>query len=265
LANQFYQGIDFTGGVDLSWWKNTSSPTSFFQWGSEQNFVAGIDHGKDAGTVLIGDRYTCPGKKMWNWGNNAVAQMWDQILTDEDGPYIELMAGAYSDNQPDYSWCDPFSAKFATHYYYPVRGMTGIKEANKDAALNLELMEHNAHIEINTTSVHKQAKIQVWQDDSLLTTQIGDFTPTKAFSTDVPLSKITSPEHLRVILTADGKDLVWYQPKAAKNLPVPETYHAPKLPEEIGSTDELYQAGHLDLDGLRRMAPLIAKAVEEQP
>ena len=243
VADQFYQGIDFTGGVDLSWWKNTSSPTSFFQWGSEQNFVAGIDHGKNAGTVLIGDRYTCPGKKMWNWGNNAIARMWDQILTDEDGPYIELMAGAYSDNQPDYSWCDPYSAKFATHFYYPVKDMTGIKEANKNAALNLEIKDSNARIEINTTSVYKQATIQVWQDDSLLAEQNTDLTPAKAYTMNLPLKSNFSAELLRVNLLADGQEILHYQPKPPKKLPVPETYHTPHLPEEIGSADELYQTG----------------------
>ncbi len=37
--------------------------------------------------------------------------MWEKILTDSDGPYIELMAGAYSDNQPDYSWLQPYEVR----------------------------------------------------------------------------------------------------------------------------------------------------------
>lgn len=28
----------------------------------------------------------------------------DRNLTDADGPYIELMTGVYTDNQPDFSW-----------------------------------------------------------------------------------------------------------------------------------------------------------------
>ncbi len=42
-----------------------------------------------------------PGKKFFTWG---VGNKWDKILTDDDGPYLEIMVGAYSDNQPDYSW-----------------------------------------------------------------------------------------------------------------------------------------------------------------
>ena len=47
--------------------------------------------------------------------------MWDKILTDDDGPYIELMVGAYSDNQPDYSWLQPDEAKSFVEYWYPFR------------------------------------------------------------------------------------------------------------------------------------------------
>jgi tetratricopeptide (TPR) repeat protein len=244
VADQFYQGIDFTGDVDLSWWKNTSSPTSFFQWGSEQNFVAGIDHAKQAGTVLIGDRFTCPGKKMWNWGNNAVARLWDQILTDNDGPYIELMASAFSDNQPDYSWCDPYSAKWATHFYYPVKGLSGIKEANKDAALNVELQESQAHIELNVTAVHPNLHLQVYRNDSLIFQQAADCKPDRAFILEVPLKGNPLPTGIRVrVIDEDGQELIAYQPKPKKNLPVPETYQPPAQPGEIATVDELCQAG----------------------
>ena len=29
--------------------------------------------------------------------------MWDKNLTDADGPYVELMTGVYTDNQPDFT------------------------------------------------------------------------------------------------------------------------------------------------------------------
>ena len=64
--------------------------------------------------------------------------MWDKILTDTDGPYIELMVGAYSDNQPDYSWLEPFETKSFELHWYPFRDIGGVKNANLDAAVNLE-------------------------------------------------------------------------------------------------------------------------------
>ena len=52
--------------------------------------------------MSVADHNVVPGKKFWTWGNGPRGRMWDHILTDDDGPYIELMVGAYSDNQPDY-------------------------------------------------------------------------------------------------------------------------------------------------------------------
>ncbi len=57
--------------------------------------------------MSVADHNIVPGKKFWTWGNGPGGRAWDKILTDDDGPYIELMAGAYSDNQPDYSWLRP--------------------------------------------------------------------------------------------------------------------------------------------------------------
>jgi hypothetical protein len=63
--------------------------------------------------------------------------MWDQILTDDDGPYLEIMVGAYSDNQPDYSWLHPFEERLL-RFIFIHSGTLGVKNANLDAAVNLE-------------------------------------------------------------------------------------------------------------------------------
>ena len=86
--------------------------------------MAGIDHGKKAGTVKVGDHYVFSEKKIWNWGNNNVQRLWDQMLTDNDGTCLELMMGMYSDNQLDYSWNTSFGIKDGTMYFAPLRNMT---------------------------------------------------------------------------------------------------------------------------------------------
>ena len=125
------------------------------------DFFAGIDHGKDAGTVLVGDHRILPGKKFWNWGNNDISRMWDNLLTDKDGPYIELMMGAYSDNQPDYSWYDPFSAKEAKMYLYPVKKFVSIKNASKDFAINLDINGNKAATQIYSTGVYNNLTVRL--------------------------------------------------------------------------------------------------------
>ena len=61
-----------------------------------------------------------PGKKQWTWGDAPFGHAWDAQLTDDDGPYIELMAGVYTDNQPDFSWLLPGETKVFSQYWYPI-------------------------------------------------------------------------------------------------------------------------------------------------
>ncbi len=41
--------------------------------------------------------------KQWSWGHGDFGQAWDRNLTDNNGPYIELMTGVFTDNQPDFT------------------------------------------------------------------------------------------------------------------------------------------------------------------
>jgi len=125
ISQEIFTGVDYRG-VDISWWKNHPAPTSFFAWNYEDDFFGGYDHGKQAGTAYYANHHIAPGKKFFLWGNGPQGRMWDKILTDEDGPYLELMAGAYSDNQPDYSWIQPYEVKTAKQYWYPIREIGGI-------------------------------------------------------------------------------------------------------------------------------------------
>jgi len=243
VSKQIYQGIDFTKGVDVSYWKNTSAPTSFFCWGSKMDFNAGIDHRKKAGTVLIADHYTCPGKKMWNWGNNDISLLWDKILTDKDGPYIELMMGAYSDNQPDYSWIDPYDTKEAEMFYYPVKNLSSIKNADKDLALNTELLDGKLKIEVNATSKFNiDMSVSVFEKEIKKLNFLID--PKTPYTTEIPMDKNTKYEDIKVqLFDKGGKELISFQQPQINNLPPPEVYTDPKDPKEIASVDELYITG----------------------
>lgn len=71
-------------------------------------------------------------------GNGDFGRAWDRNLTDEDGPYIELMAGVYTDNQPDFTWLQPYEEKSFVQYFLPYRELGVVKNASKDLLLNVE-------------------------------------------------------------------------------------------------------------------------------
>lgn len=115
-----YNSIDMKTARDISMHKNTHDATSYFACASKYDFFGGYDHGKQCGVVHIADHHISPGKKMFTWGYNQLSKNWENTLTDTDGQYAELMAGSYTDNQPNFSWLEPYETKEFSQYWYPI-------------------------------------------------------------------------------------------------------------------------------------------------
>ena len=239
-----YRGHDYEG-VDISWFKNLPEAISFFAWNYEDDYFAGYDHGKDAGTAYFANHHIAPGKKLWTWGHGATGERWDKKLSDEDGPYIEIMAGAYSDNQPDYSWVQPYEVKIVKQYWYPIRQMQGLKYANLAGAVNLEVTsEHKAKIRLNTTSQHNDARVVLEARGKKLFEQIIDISPAKPFGKDVVIAKDIKPDELKVSLYyPDGEELLSYQQVKPPGEPIPKPVEPPLEPKDIHTVEELYLTG----------------------
>jgi tetratricopeptide (TPR) repeat protein len=243
IANTRYAGGDYTKGVDVSWYKNHISSNSFFAWNYEDDFFAGYDHGKAAGIMSVADHNIVPGKKLWTWGNGPNGRIWDRALTDEDGPYIELMTGAYSDNQPDYTWLQPYETKTFAMNWYPFRDIGGVKKANLEAAVNLDVKEGNAKVGFYTTSAHTAATVMVKAGGRVLLEEKVAISPAKAYVKQVPLPAGVDEHDVVASLSADGKELVSYSPIRLKLEPMPKSVEAYLPPQEIKTTEELYLTG----------------------
>jgi tetratricopeptide (TPR) repeat protein len=244
LARGRFVGRDFPPGTDLSWWKNHPWPISFFVYRSGLDFLGGYDHGRHAGVVHVADRDTMPGKKFWTWGNGPDGRMWDRILTDEDGPYIELMTGGYSDNQPDYSWIQPGESRTVVHYWYPVRELGGIKAANLEGALNLVVKEGRARLAANTTTARPGAKVTLAAEGRVVFETTVTIAPDAPFVREVPLPTGVREEGLRLaVLAADGRELVAYESRPRPTTPEPARYAPPPPPAKVKTVEELFLAG----------------------
>ncbi len=244
ISTSRYGGGDFSDGVDISWYKNHISSNSVFAWNYQEDFFAGYDHGKQTGTMCVANHYVVPGKKFWTWGNGENGRMWDDILTDDDGPYVELMVGAYSDNQPDYSWLQPYEVKSFKMYYYPFRDIGGVKNANIDAAVNLVTEdEQGTKLGFYTTSTHESATMLLKADGKILLQEKTAIGPGKPFLKKVSIPEDVDIHDLRASLTVNGKELIAYSPVRLKEEPMPEPVRAPQSPEEIETVEELYLTG----------------------
>jgi len=245
ISNEVYRGVDYKG-VDLSWWKNHPEPVSFFAWDLKEDFSGGYDHGKQAGVVHVGNHHIVSGAKLWEWSPGPSGRMWDKILTDTDGPYAELMVGAFSDNQPDYSWIKPYETKTFKQYWYPVREISGFKNANLNAAVNLELKPDNiAKIGFNTTTQYDDATVLLTAGDKVILEQKIDIGPDKPFLKEVKVPAGAQETDLKASLLTASKDvLISYQPIQRKYDPkLPAVVKAPPAPGEIENIEQLYLTG----------------------
>jgi tetratricopeptide (TPR) repeat protein len=239
-----FRGVDYRG-VDLSRWKNHPIPVSFFAVNEDDDFLAGYDHGKKAGLVHVADHQVLPGKKLWEWGNGSTGRIWDKILTDGDGPYLELMTGAYSDNQPDYSWLQPGEVKVFQQYWYPVRDIGGVKNANRDAAVHLEVASGKARLGFAVTAEHPGARALLWAGQrSLVSEPLPALGPGRPFAIEVALPKGAREEELRAVLVDEGgRELIVYTPEPREPAPRPKAYEPPRPPGDLATVEELYLAG----------------------
>ena len=193
--------------------------------------------------MSVADHHMVPGKKLWTWGNGAAGRQWDHILTDNDGPYIELMVGAYSDNQPDYSWLQPNETKSFSMYWYPFREIGGVKKANLDAGVNLDAANGRAKVGFYTTANHTAASVMLKAGDKILLQETTAIGPAKAYTKEIVVPAGIDEQDLRASISVNGKELVAYSPIRLRPEPMPKAVVPPGPPEQFKSTEELYLAG----------------------
>ena len=246
IARSTYYGVDYRPGTDISWYKNIPVPTSYMVTESKFDFFGGYDHARQAGLVHTSNHHIAPGKKLWTWGNAEFGYAWDRNLTDEDGPYVELMAGAYTDNQPDFSWLHPHETKVFSQFWYPIQKIGPAKNANTEVAVNLEFTNQSARVGVAVTS-RRAIRVVLTCNGGLLLDEQRKVAPNAPYLNDVPITDTRQEHYILIIQDEEGKELVSYQPERPVGRALPEPATEPKDPSEIASVEELFLTGlHLE-------------------
>ena len=233
---------------DLSWYANIPVPTSYMAMGSKEDFFGGYDHAKNAGLVHVANHHISPGKKQWTWGNHEFGYAWDRHLTETDGPYIELMAGVYTDNQPDFSFLNPGETKTWSQFWYPIQKIGPAHHANHEAALHLKLEGEESSIGVSVTGLYPQSILTLMHQGRKIFSRKVDLSPGAPSVERFKASSSWKKEELSIsVVDQTGKRVIEYQPRKEIKKAVPPAATEPLLPHEIKSIDELYITGlHLD-------------------
>ncbi len=269
LCRGHYYGVDYGARAgrktahghaanDLSWYGNIPVPTSYMCMGTDEDFFGGYDHAREAGVIHIANHHISPGKKQWVWGNAGFGRAWDRHLTDpgengECAPYVELMAGVYTDNQPDFAWLMPGETKTWSQYWYPVQKIGPAQKANLDAAasLRVDAKRGAARIGVSVSSLQAGARVRLLAKDRPVREFTRDLAPDNPLVEEIklPRARRLREADLRLVVCADdGRELIACSAKSPpqkKTVPPPAT--EPPPPAGITNNDELYVTGlHLE-------------------
>ena len=213
---------------------------------SDYNFIGNYDEGVEAGLLHVADHHISPGKKQWTWGNGDFGRSWDRNLTETDGPYIELMTGVFTDNQPDFTWLKPQEEKTFVQYFMPYKGVGRVGNATKEAAVSLtDSGDGHAVLKVYTTGVCKDTRITVRQKETVLYEKTADLSPEECFEATFAVDG--NIEDCAVAIMQGAQILVSYKVYKPKLEPVPKPADAIPAPEKLKTPEELYLAAtHLE-------------------
>jgi len=245
-ADREYYGVDYPAlarerpGADrLDFYRNIPVPTSYMVVDSEGDFFGGYDHAAGAGFVHWAERRLSPGKKQWTWGDAPFGHAWDAQLTDADGPYVELMAGVFTDNQPDFSWLLPGETKGFSQCWFPVPAIGVVHQATPDAAVHVD-RSAGVVARVAVTSPQPGAVLRIREGEEVVATRTADMVPgvPVSLSAPGPASAATTVE----LRDGAGRVLVRWNPVGPGGTE-PEVAQEPPPPDEASSVEELYLTG----------------------
>ena len=272
IATGTYYKMDYSAGVDISNYRNIPVPTSYMAVNSKYDFEGGYENDTHGGMLHVASHHFSPGKKQWTWGNGDFGRAWDRNLTDEveDSslftlhsslnkgfrPYIELMAGVYTENQPDFTWLMPYEEKQFVQYFMPYRELGIVKQASKDFIMSLSPEGDGSQVTFKVLATSKQ-EVRV-----VLRHKMGEeyynkvvtLSPEEVFKQTVDVKGATlydllfsiAKTHQNSQFSNHNSQLIW-SAEDDEIRPIPDAAEAALPPNDTKTNDQLYLTGlHLE-------------------
>ena len=206
-------------GRDLSFYRNNDfgGSKSYHIVGDVQGFYAAYWHDLDFGSghySLYGDKL---GEKIFMWSQSRQGEIWEDLLTDTDGQYVELQSGRLFNQAGTSSTYTPYKHfGFSPHahdtfkeYWFPVMDIGGCVKANSLGALNVERQKGGQTVYFSPLQPVR-GKIDIYFGDELQSRFEVDLKPLEVWKKEIPNNKKEEP--LRILVGAD-KELIYTENK----------------------------------------------------
>ncbi len=140
--------VNKKNGKDISWYNNNNfgGYKSYHVFGKYADFFGGYWHTDDFGMARYSSHDDKAGKKIWIWGLSQQGMIWEKLLTDTDGQYVEVQSGRLFNQSAENSIYTPFKHRsFAPYqtdqwieYWFPVKETKGFVKANNYGTVNVK-------------------------------------------------------------------------------------------------------------------------------
>ncbi len=135
-------------GRDISRYENNDFGIykSYHIIDSYSDYFGGYWQEDDFGFGHYADYVDKPGKKIWIWGLSDQGMIWEELLTDSNGQYIEYQAGKLFNQAANSSTFTPFKHRefmphdvdIAKELWFPLKGTKGMVAASEYGVLNVK-------------------------------------------------------------------------------------------------------------------------------
>ncbi len=205
-------------GRDLSRYKNNDfgSYKSYHVLGEPTDWFGGYWHDDDMGVVHYSPYADKLGKKIWIWGLSRQGYIWEDLLTDKSGQYVELQSGRLfnqaspgSINSPfKHVAFKPYTTDEWTEYWYPVKGTGGIDAASKKGVFNVDIKGDSVRVRFVAVEKVKEPFYVSWQTFAGVkghsSKQI-KLAPMEIFDKTFPL-KTTESDKIKIMIVSLGNE-----------------------------------------------------------
>lgn len=254
-------------GRNLAMYKNnTFGPAKSYHIVGEYNdFFGGYYHDKNFGFGTWAPYEEMPGQKLWLWASSRSGGIWEDLLTDTDGQYIEFQAGRLFDqysagavNPISQVGFDPYMMDTWSEIWFPYKEIGGMEDASKHGVLNVEYEKGLTHIALNALQELNQ-ELQVKVNGEISSSEKLNLKPMEVFSKQLPAS---SSDKIEVVVLGTALEYT--------NDPEDKQIKRPFYPDENLKVSESEQLFHAGLEALEyREYPLahskLSQLVELDP
>lgn len=208
-----------------------------------------------------------PGQKLWLWSLARNGGIWEELLTDTDGQYIEFQAGRLFNQYSPGSDRNPITqAVFPPHttdqwqeLWFPVKSIGGLTDVSPSAVLHVE--QQDGRLQIGINALEKAAgTLKVYDGERLAFEKAVSLDPMGVLQESIPWPATQQPFRI----TVEEMDLDYSNAPGALSLDRP--FRKPR-PDGVPTFELNYRAGleAMDFREYARAEQLLQASLEDNP